>query len=149
MTYSDVSDAWPGSSSPSQLNINATPSNSITAVAAAHLVHHALHATVHTRSNRSSLPTCSPHAPPHLAHTVANDQILSQLKERVVDWKGRNNTKFGSCILQRFPMTVTRSGVDRPYHVVIFERIILCLKEQSSSNRTLKSPASAMVPHKA
>ncbi|KAL0959377.1 hypothetical protein HGRIS_014630 [Hohenbuehelia grisea] len=91
-------------------------------------------------ASSSSLPPTSPDGS-QPSHTVSHDQILSELKGRVVDWKGLDKSDFGSCVFHSFPMTVTRCGIDRPYYVIIFERIIICLKEQFSRST---SPATVM-----
>ncbi|KAL0959427.1 hypothetical protein HGRIS_014671 [Hohenbuehelia grisea] len=128
MTCDDASEAQSGASSPSQLNASSSTSTNPVAPD-----------DTNTASSSSLPPTYLDGSQP--SHTVSHDQILSELKRRVVDWKGLDKSDFGSCVLHSFPMTVTRCGIDRPYYVIIFERIIICLKEQSSRST---SPATVM-----
>lgn len=76
-------------------------------------------------------------------HTVKN------LEGRVEDWKGHHISNFGTLLLDDI-FTVTKSEMDREYHVFLFEKIILCCKEYipngpnskkvSKSNSILKKP---------
>ncbi|KAF8305969.1 hypothetical protein DL93DRAFT_2172329 [Clavulina sp. PMI_390] len=59
-----------------------------------------------------------------------NYVTLKNLERRVVDWKGHAIAGFGSLRLDEL-FTVTKSEVDRDYHVFLFERIILCCKEST------------------
>ncbi|TFL01496.1 hypothetical protein BDV98DRAFT_567041 [Pterulicium gracile] len=70
-----------------------------------------------------------------------NDQMVSLLHSRVEDWKGHHLSNFGDLILDEL-FSVTKSDVDREYHVFLFEKIILCCKEsptQSNSKKVSKS----------
>lgn len=44
------------------------------------------------------------------------------------DWKGHHIANFGELLLEDI-FLVTKSDVDREYHVFLFEKIILCCKE--------------------
>lgn len=50
------------------------------------------------------------------------------LEQRVEDWKGHHLSNFGDLLLDDV-FVVTKSDVDREYHVFLFEKIILCCKE--------------------
>jgi len=79
---------------------------------------------------------------------------VQNLASRVDDWKGHHVSQFGELLLEDI-FIVTKSLVDREYHVFLFERIILCCKEDASgagnnnnnkkagkSNSLLKKPQS-------
>jgi cell division control protein 24 len=77
-----------------------------------------------------------------------NVQTVQNLAARVDDWKGHHVSQFGELLLDDI-FIVTKSEVDREYHVFLFERIILCCKEDTSvgssrkgskSNSILKKP---------
>jgi cell division control protein 24 len=80
-----------------------------------------------------------------------NLQTVQNLASRVDDWKGHHVSQFGELLLDDI-FIVTKSMVDREYHVFLFERIILCCKEDTSvagnnnnkkvgkSNSLLKKP---------
>ncbi|KAF9244865.1 hypothetical protein BU15DRAFT_41593 [Melanogaster broomeanus] len=87
-----------------------------------------------------------------------NNQTVKNLEGRVKDWKGHHLSNFGTLLLDDI-FTVTKSEVDREYHVFLFEKIILCCKEAlepppngkrgGKSNSILKkqpTPASVPVP---
>ncbi|KAF8844742.1 hypothetical protein BDN67DRAFT_977997 [Paxillus ammoniavirescens] len=57
-----------------------------------------------------------------------NNQTVKNLEGRVKDWKGHHLSNFGNLLLDDI-FTVTKSEVDREYHVFLFEKIILCCKE--------------------
>lgn len=91
-----------------------------------------------------------------------NLQTVKNLESRVKDWKGHHLSNFGNLLLDDI-FTVTKSEVDREYHVFLFEKIILCCKEAlppppngkkaSKNNSILKkqsmsSPATGAVPNK-
>jgi cell division control protein 24 len=57
-----------------------------------------------------------------------NRDALENLKRRVEDWKGHATSNFGELLLDDI-FVVTKSDVDREYHVFLFEKIILCCKE--------------------
>ncbi|KAF7428050.1 hypothetical protein PC9H_007269 [Pleurotus ostreatus] len=57
-----------------------------------------------------------------------NEQTVRSLQERVGDWKGHHLNNFGELLLDDI-FVVTKSEVDREYHVFLFEKIILCCKE--------------------
>jgi cell division control protein 24 len=86
-----------------------------------------------------------------------NAQIVKNLESRIEDWKGHHITNFGDLLLQDF-FSVTKSDVDRDYHVFLFEKIILCCKEDpralqngdkrkvAKSNSILKKQSTSGVP---
>lgn len=53
---------------------------------------------------------------------------MRQLEGRIEDWKGHHLANFGDLLLDDV-FLVTKSEVDREYHVFLFEKIILCCKE--------------------
>ncbi|KZP17964.1 hypothetical protein FIBSPDRAFT_829889 [Athelia psychrophila] len=57
-----------------------------------------------------------------------NVQTVRQLEGRIEDWKGHHLANFGDLLLDDV-FLVTKSEVDREYHVFLFEKIILCCKE--------------------
>ncbi|KAH7108095.1 hypothetical protein BKA62DRAFT_764168 [Auriculariales sp. MPI-PUGE-AT-0066] len=65
---------------------------------------------------------------------IENRQTMKALESRVEDWKGHHITNLGDLLLDDV-FTVTKSDVDREYHVFLFEKIILCCKEAVASDR--------------
>ncbi|KAH8828393.1 hypothetical protein DL96DRAFT_1464086 [Flagelloscypha sp. PMI_526] len=57
-----------------------------------------------------------------------NELTVQNLKNRVDDWKGHHLENFGDLLLDDV-FIVTKSDIDREYHVFLFEKIILCCKE--------------------
>ncbi|KAJ4497205.1 hypothetical protein C8R41DRAFT_760425 [Lentinula lateritia] len=57
-----------------------------------------------------------------------NEQTVKNLQSRVDDWKGHHLENFGQLLLDDI-FIVTKSEIDREYHVFLFEKIILCCKE--------------------
>ena len=57
-----------------------------------------------------------------------NIATVKNLEGRVEDWKGHHISNFGTLLLDDI-FTVTKSDMDREYHVFLFEKIILCCKE--------------------
>ncbi|KAF8658263.1 hypothetical protein AX16_002039 [Volvariella volvacea WC 439] len=57
-----------------------------------------------------------------------NEQTVRNLRERIEDWKGHHLENFGDLLLDDI-FVVTKSDIDREYHVFLFEKIILCCKE--------------------
>jgi len=57
-----------------------------------------------------------------------NMQTVRNLESRIEDWKGHHISNFGELLLEDV-FVVTKSDVDREYHVFLFQRIILCCKE--------------------
>ncbi|KAH9942292.1 uncharacterized protein BXZ73DRAFT_97707 [Epithele typhae] len=84
-----------------------------------------------------------------------NDATVKNLESRVEDWKGHHISNFGALLLDDI-FSVTKSEVDREYHVFLFEKIILCCKEYvpqpgngkkvGKSNSILKKPSSPSTP---
>ena len=80
---------------------------------------------------------------------------MKNLEGRVEDWKGHHISNFGALLLDDI-FSVTKSEVDREYHVFLFEKIILCCKEYipqpgngkkvGKSNSILKKPSSPSTP---
>jgi cell division control protein 24 len=66
-----------------------------------------------------------------------NLQTVQNLAARVDDWKGHHVSQFGELLLDDI-FIVTKSEVDREYHVFLFERIILCCKEDTSAGNNNK-----------
>ncbi|KAI0268625.1 hypothetical protein BC834DRAFT_866447 [Gloeopeniophorella convolvens] len=66
-----------------------------------------------------------------------NKQTVQNLASRVDDWKGHHVSQFGELLLEDI-FIVTKSEVDREYHVFLFERIILCCKEDANANGNSK-----------
>lgn len=63
---------------------------------------------------------------------MENRQTVQNLASRVDDWKGHHVSQFGELLLDDI-FIVTKSEVDREYHVFLFERIILCCKEDTNA----------------
>lgn len=61
-----------------------------------------------------------------------NRATVKNLEGRVEDWKGHHISNFGNLLLDDI-FTVTKSDMDREYHVFLFEKIILCCKEYTPS----------------
>lgn len=57
-----------------------------------------------------------------------NEQTVKSLHARISDWKGHHLENFGELLLDDV-FVVTKSEIDREYHVFLFEKIILCCKE--------------------
>ncbi|KXN90809.1 Rho guanine nucleotide exchange factor scd1 [Leucoagaricus sp. SymC.cos] len=85
-----------------------------------------------------------------------NDQTVKSLSSRIDDWKGHHLENFGGLLLDDI-FTVTKSDIDREYHVFLFEKIILCCKEvppgqqhgnkkMGKNNSLLKKQASTPTP---
>lgn len=82
-----------------------------------------------------------------------NLQTVQNLASRVDDWKGHHVSQFGELLLEDI-FVVTKSEVDREYHVFLFERIILCCKEDTNvagnnnhSKKASKSNSVLRKPH--
>ncbi|THV05107.1 hypothetical protein K435DRAFT_850307 [Dendrothele bispora CBS 962.96] len=84
-----------------------------------------------------------------------NEQTVKNLAMRVDDWKGHHLENFGQLLLDDI-FIVTKSDIDREYHVFLFEKIILCCKEAlppppngkkvSKSNSILKKQSAPPTP---
>ncbi|GLB45093.1 putative rho guanine nucleotide exchange factor scd1 [Lyophyllum shimeji] len=57
-----------------------------------------------------------------------NELTVKSLYNRIDDWKGHHLENFGELLLDDI-FVVTKSDIDREYHVFLFEKIILCCKE--------------------
>ncbi|KAG6850440.1 hypothetical protein H0H93_013312 [Arthromyces matolae] len=57
-----------------------------------------------------------------------NELTVKSLQTRIDDWKGHHLENFGELLLDDI-FVVTKSEIDREYHVFLFEKIILCCKE--------------------
>lgn len=66
-----------------------------------------------------------------------NVATVKLLERRVEDWKGHALSNFGELLLDDVFM-VTKSEVDREYHVFLFEKIILCCKDATAPNPNRK-----------
>lgn len=60
-----------------------------------------------------------------------NELTVKNLQSRIDDWKGHHLENFGELLLDDI-FVVTKSDIDREYHVFLFEKIILCCKEAPS-----------------
>lgn len=78
-----------------------------------------------------------------------NEQTVKSLHARISDWKGHHLENFGELLLDDV-FVVTKSEIDREYHVFLFEKIILCCKEaavqplkngKGSKNNVIKKQA--------
>ncbi|KAG5513318.1 hypothetical protein PMAC_001381 [Pneumocystis sp. 'macacae'] len=67
-----------------------------------------------------------------------NEVVVMELERRIEDWKGHNVSSFGALLLEDIFM-VLKGDVEREYHVYLFERILLCCKEMSSSKKQTRS----------
>ncbi|KAF8585998.1 hypothetical protein K439DRAFT_1409563 [Ramaria rubella] len=81
-----------------------------------------------------------------------NIQTVQTLQTRVEDWKGHHLGNFGDLLLDDI-FLVTKSDVDREYHVFLFEKIILCCKEavvvsskKSAKNSSILKKQSTSTP---
>ncbi|CAL1707052.1 unnamed protein product [Somion occarium] len=79
-----------------------------------------------------------------------NRAAVKRLEGRVDDWRGHHVSNFGTVLLDDV-FTITKSDIDREYHVFLFEKIILCFRElfpstngkkAGKSNGLLKTPGS-------
>jgi cell division control protein 24 len=61
-----------------------------------------------------------------------NLQTIQNLTAHVDDWKGHQVSHFGELLLDDI-FIVTRSRVDCEHYVFLFERMILCCKEENTS----------------
>lgn len=83
-----------------------------------------------------------------------NLATVKNLEGRVEDWKGHHISNFGTLLVDDV-FTVTKSEMDREYHVFLFEKIILCCKEYvptgpnskkvNKSNSILKKPGTPLL----
>ncbi|KAF9522646.1 hypothetical protein CPB83DRAFT_899456 [Crepidotus variabilis] len=96
----------------------------------------------------SLIKACSPSTYPHLnelkrgsdaakritdkineaQRRAENELTVKSLHSRIEDWKGHHLENFGELLLDDI-FVVTKSDIDREYHVFLFEKIILCCKE--------------------
>jgi cell division control protein 24 len=59
---------------------------------------------------------------------------VESLRDRVDDWKGHDVAKFGHLILQDV-FLIQKGGIDREYHVFLFENILVCGRHIPTINR--------------
>lgn len=76
-----------------------------------------------------------------------NDAIRMDLDQRVDDWKGHSLNTFGQLLLQDL-FTVLKGDVEREYRVYLFERILLCCKDNNQSKKSSKSMSIGKKPPK-
>ncbi|KTW29133.1 uncharacterized protein T551_02407 [Pneumocystis jirovecii RU7] len=76
-----------------------------------------------------------------------NEVVVMELERRVEDWKGHNVSSFGALLLEDIFM-VLKGDVEREYHVYLFERILLCCKEMSTSKKQTKNMSISKKPQK-
>ncbi|PPQ68090.1 hypothetical protein CVT25_014253 [Psilocybe cyanescens] len=77
-----------------------------------------------------------------------NQKMINNLRGRVQDWKGHLLQNFGKLVLYDLAL-VTRSDLDRPYSVFLFEKIVILCKEvipntnknQKSSTKRYNTPS--------
>nr|QHW03305.1 guanine-nucleotide exchange factor Cdc24 [Flammulina velutipes] len=75
-----------------------------------------------------------------------NELTVKNLQNRVDDWKGHHLENFGQLLLDDI-FIVTKSDIDREYHVFLFEKIILCCKEavpQSANGKKMSKSNSIL-----
>ena len=122
-----------------------------------HQTTHKAHSELHQQLLKKSSPIDYPHYEELKAGSAAakritdkineaqrraeNIQTVQNLASRVDDWKGHHVSQFGELLLDDV-FIVTKSEVDREYHVFLFERIILCCKEDTSVNSSRKGSKS-------
>ncbi|KAF9050182.1 hypothetical protein BJ165DRAFT_1609153 [Panaeolus papilionaceus] len=76
-----------------------------------------------------------------------NEQTVKSLHARIDNWKGHHLENFGELLLDDV-FVVTKSDIDREYHVFLFEKIVLCCKEalpqpakgSRKGDKTLRKP---------
>ncbi|KAF9255254.1 hypothetical protein L218DRAFT_1036269 [Marasmius fiardii PR-910] len=83
-----------------------------------------------------------------------NESAVRNLQSRVEDWKGHRLENFGQLMLYGV-FIVTKSDVDREYHIFLFEKILICCREAlpgpvngrkvSKSNSILKKQSVSML----
>jgi cell division control protein 24 len=66
-----------------------------------------------------------------------NVATVKLLEKRVEDWKGHALSNFGELLLDDV-FTVTKSDMNKEYHVFLFEKIILCCKDATAPSGTNK-----------
>uniref|UniRef100_A0A060T2M6 ARAD1A02662p n=1 Tax=Blastobotrys adeninivorans TaxID=409370 RepID=A0A060T2M6_BLAAD len=66
-----------------------------------------------------------------------NAESVRDLQERLRDWRGHNLADFGE-LLHEGVFPVVKAGLEREYHLYLFENIILCCKESSNSMMSKK-----------
>lgn len=77
------------------------------------------------------------------AENIATVELLSK---RVQDWKGHNVYNFGELLLDDV-FKVTKSGVERVYHVFLFEKILLCCKDYVEVAKTTQGNSILLKKH--
>ncbi|KAF7318761.1 Rho guanine nucleotide exchange factor scd1 [Mycena chlorophos] len=84
----------------------------------------------------------------HARQIIAEKQETANLlRGRVADWKGHNPEHFGALLLNDI-FVVTKSNVDREYHVFLFEKILLCCKEVFTRSASAGPTYSTANPHR-
>ncbi|CCG83468.1 Rho guanine nucleotide exchange factor scd1 [Taphrina deformans PYCC 5710] len=76
-----------------------------------------------------------------------NAIVVVDLERRVEDWKGHSIASFGSLLLED-TFQVTKGEVEREYRVYLFERILLCCKENKEVKKNSKSMSITKKPKK-
>lgn len=66
---------------------------------------------------------------------VENIAIVKELTEQLRDWRGHNLADFGE-LLHDGVFPVIKVGLEREYHLYLFENIILCCKEAVPSKKS-------------
>ncbi|CAG8522326.1 3564_t:CDS:2 [Funneliformis mosseae] len=71
-----------------------------------------------------------------------NEAIVRDLERRVEDWKGHKIAQFGSLLLEDV-FIMSKEDSEREYHVYLFQRILLCCKENNA--RRLQSKSTPLI----
>ncbi|CAI2166102.1 17870_t:CDS:2 [Funneliformis geosporum] len=71
-----------------------------------------------------------------------NEAIVRDLERRVEDWKGHRIAQFG-CLLLEDVFIMSKEDSEREYHVYLFQRILLCCKENNA--RRLQSKSTPLI----
>lgn len=69
-----------------------------------------------------------------------NAQLVTELEQRVEDWKGHSLKTFGTLLLSD-TFVVAKGESEREFRVYLFERILLCCKDLSTSPVSTASPS--------
>ncbi|WBW73077.1 RhoGEF Scd1 [Schizosaccharomyces osmophilus] len=67
-----------------------------------------------------------------------NRSAITELEQRVIDWKGYSLSFFGQLLLWDV-VNVSKADIEREYYVYLFEKILLCCKELSPLKKQARS----------
>lgn len=76
-----------------------------------------------------------------------NEVVVMELERRVEDWKGHSVASFGLLLLED-TFQVMKADIEREYRVYLFERILLCCKENIQNKKNSKSMSISKKPKK-